>query len=68
MRERGKGGGVKSLGACGHLRCFQHPRKPLDSFSSLSGEFEEGGDVCERRVKGSTLEVAFLTLSAMVVI
>lgn len=50
---------LQSLGACGHLRCFQHPCELLDSFSGLSGEVREGGMRWNRRVKGSTLEVAF---------
>ncbi len=54
MRERDKGGGLKPLRACGHLRCSQRPRKPLDSFSGLCGELREGGggEGCERRVRG----------------
>lgn len=38
VTERDKGGGLKSLWACGHLQHFQHPCKPLDSFSGLNGE------------------------------
>lgn len=54
MRERDKGGGLKPLGACGHLWCLQRPCKPLDSFSGLCGELREGGggEGYERRVKG----------------
>lgn len=52
--ERGKVGGLESLGACGHL---QRPCKP--SFSGLSGELRERREGCKRRVKGSNLEAAF---------
>ena len=49
--ERGKVGGLESLGACGHR---QRPCKPPDSFSGLSGELIERREGCKRRVKGST--------------
>lgn len=51
-RDEGVGGGLKPLGACGHLRRSQRPCEPLDSFSGLSVGSEEREAGGEKGVRG----------------